>query len=194
MRMVLADGRIAEVTPEKTKVSESCSSGKNFPSRFFLQGQARCSTRRTITSSLHWEELDPATELSHSSGFSNADSASICDQDLTSSFVQVVCKIEHVSGTSCTRHQRQSLQSFLPGQIPQMTSPHSRLPDRSSRLWLVMDPDSGFPGPDLKKSLFYASGISRLQHCRQHGKLSFCRFLEKHPRLPDLQVINNKLS
>ena len=140
MRVVLADGRIAEVTPEKTKVSQSRSSGKNFPYRFSSHGKARCSTRRTITSSLHWEALDPATELSHSSGFSNADSASICDQDLTSSFVQVVCKIEHVSGTSCTRHQRQSLQSFLPGQIPPMTSPHSRLPDRSSRLCLVRVP------------------------------------------------------
>ena len=71
MRVVLADGRIAEVTPEKTKVSQSRSSGKNFPSRFSSHGQARCSTRRTITSSLHWEELDPATELSHSSGDTN---------------------------------------------------------------------------------------------------------------------------
>ena len=83
MRVVLADGRIAEVCPEKTKVSESCSSGKNFPSRFFLQGQARCSTRRTITSSLHWEELDPAMELSHNSGISDAASAYIWNQDST---------------------------------------------------------------------------------------------------------------
>ena len=83
MRMVLADGRIAEVTPEKTKVSESCSSGKNFPSRFSLHDQARCSTRRTITSSLHWEELDPAMELSHNSGISDAASAYIWNQDST---------------------------------------------------------------------------------------------------------------
>ena len=83
MRVVLADGRIAEVTPEKTKVSQSRSSGKNFPSRFSSHGQARCSTRRTITSSLHWEELDPATELWHSSGMSNAASAYIWNQDST---------------------------------------------------------------------------------------------------------------
>ena len=83
MRVVLADGRIAEVTPEKTKVSQSRSSGKNFPSRFSSHGQARCSTRRTITSSLRWEELDPAMELSHNSGISYAASAYIWTQDST---------------------------------------------------------------------------------------------------------------
>ena len=179
MRVVLADGRIAEVTPEKTKVSESCSSGKNFPSRFSLHDQARCSTRRTITSSLHWEELDPAMELSHNSGISDAASAYIWNQDSTK---KKISQSEHVSGTLCTRHQRQSPQSSLPGQKPPMTSSHSKLPDRSSRLWLVrvqawFTPNNGFKNhlsmPQASRD--YSISLSMETISLTNGKLKYIK-------------------